>query len=254
VPLALFASESAITPPPGTDVGGPRWQSLSGVTQALCVLAVVAAACAVFEIVTLVHRLNVLGEIDDRGLSFGRLDRLDAADDLGGVSSLASVLVTIAVLVVVIVWTWRAAKNSEALGRDHPRLGPGWGIAGWLIPLGNLVLPVLVVQDLWRGSDATTPRGDMRWRIGARSALVGWWWGTVVVSFLIAGPVSSGGDRERLVEDLDALRAADAVRIAGRGFAIAAAVLLIVVVRTLASRQTSTLTAQQTAWTARVAA
>ena len=153
-------------------------------------------------------------------------------------TTLAFIAVAIAIFVVMIVWTWRAATNQAALGRDHPRLGPGWAIAGWLIPLGNAVLPVLVMQDLWRGSDASTLRGDMRWRIGARSALVGWWWGCTVASFLVVGP---GDD-------------ADEYAIVARCFAIAAAVLLILVVTKLSARQAATLAAQEVAWAARVAA
>lgn len=223
VPLAPFASASAVTPPPGVGAAAPRWRSLTGLTQALCVLAVVAAAVALGAIAASVNRLVA--------------DRPSEADGPVVGTSLAFLGVAIAMFVVMIVWTWRAATNHVALGRDHPRLGPGWAIAGWLIPLGNAVLPVLVMQDLWRGSDAATLRGDMRWRIGARSALVGWWWGCLITSFLVVGPSDDG----------------DEYTIAARCFAIAAAVLLVLVVRKLAARQAATRDAQQAAWAARVA-
>jgi hypothetical protein len=224
VPLAPFASASAVTPPPGVDTGAPRWRSLTGLTQALCVLAVAAGVVALGAIAASVNRLVA--------------DRPSEADGPVVGATLAFLAVAIAMLVVMIVWTWRAATNQVALGRDHPRLEPGWAIAAWLIPLGNAVLPVLVMQDLWRGSDALTLRGDMRWRIGARSALVGWWWGCLVASFLVVGPRDDG----------------DEYAIVARCFAIAAAVLLVLVVRKLAARQAATLVAQQAAWAARVAA
>jgi hypothetical protein len=222
VPLAPFASESAVTPPPGADAGAPRWRSLTGLTQALCVLAGVAAVVALGAIAASVNRLVA--------------DRPSEADGPVVGATLAFLGVAVAILVVMIVWTWRAATNQVALGRDHPRLEPGWAIAAWLIPLGNAVLPVLVMQDLWRGSDAKTLRGDMRWRIGARSALVGWWWGCLVASFVVVAPADDG------------------LAIVGKCFAVAAAVLLVLVVRALAARQDATLAAQQAAWAARVAA
>lgn len=200
------------------------WRSLTGLTQALSVLAVVSVVAAVATIGASINRLAA--------------ERPSEAD--GPVVAATSVYLVVAVgmLVVMIVWTWRASSNNAALGRDHPRLGSPWAIAGWLIPLANAVLPVLVMQDLWRGSDPTTLRGDMRWRIGARSALVGWWWGCLVASFVVVAPSEE----------------ADELAIVAKLLAVAAAVLLVLVVRTLAARQGATLVAQQTAWAARVAA
>lgn len=223
VPLAPFASASAVTPPPGVAAGAPAWRSLTGLTRALAALAVVVIVAALGTIAASVNRLAA---------------RPKDADGPVVAATLVFLLVAVAMLVVMIVWTWRASMNNAALGRDRPRLGAAWAIAGWLVPLGNTVLPVLVMQDLWRGSDAGTIRGDMRWRIGARSALVGWWWGCLVASFVAVAPSRDG----------------DEVAIAAKCFAVAAAVLLVVVVRKLAARQGDTLVAQQEAWAARVAA
>lgn len=224
VPLAPFASASAVTPPPGVDVSSPAWRSLAGLTQALCVLAVGAMVAAFGAIAASINRLAA--------------ERPSDADGPVVAATLIFLAVALAMFVLMIVWTWRAATNNEALGRDHPRLGTAWAIAGWLIPFANAVLPVLVVQDLWRGSDATTRRGDMRWRIGARSALVGWWWGCLVASFIAVAPSDE----------------ADELAIVAKCFALVAAVLLILVLRALVARQHATLAAQQVAWAARVAA
>src|SRR5262249_2521181 len=37
-------------------------------------------------------------------------------------------VVTIAALVLHIIWAWRSAHNAQALGRTGARLGPGWAI------------------------------------------------------------------------------------------------------------------------------
>lgn len=212
-------------------------------------LAVVSVLASLFVVVAAARRIAVLDDLRSGRFEPGILDRLDDADGLVSASSIVFALVALALLVLVIVWTWRVARNVATLGRDQPRLEPGWAIAGWLIPVGNLVLPVLLLQDAWRGTDATTPRGDLRWRIGARSALVGWWWAMLVGAFVLFVP-GSGGDADRPLADLDARVAADGVAIAGKLAAVAAAVLLVLVVRAFRRRLDATLAAQQTAWRA----
>lgn len=114
------------------------------------------------------------------------------------------------------------------------------------IPLANLAIPVLVIQDLWRGSSDIIPRGDMRWRIANRSALVGWWWAALVVSI----PRSNFGAGSRAASELDDLRTTASVDLVCMLAGVAAAVLAILVVRRLAARQDAGLLKQQSAWTA----
>lgn len=250
-PLQPFASASAVTPPPGVPPSNAssrtqavRWRSLEGLTTALTVLLVVAAATAAFGVAALIRQVRVLGGMDGRFVGFDRIDRVHDAVDLVTAAAITCALVALVIAVLFIVWMWRAAKNNEALGRDNPRLGSGWAIGGWFIPLANLVIPVLVLQDLWRGSAAQIPRGDMRWRITDRSALVGWWWAALVVSI---PRLSSGGDGTSTSE-LDDLRTHAAIVLVCMLAGLAAAGLAILVVRRLAARQAACLATQQAAW------
>ena len=88
-----------------------------------------------------------------------------------------------AVIVVLIIWQWRSQTNAAALGRIGARFSPGWGIAGWLIPLANSVIPYFVFQDLWRSSDAHSEPGT-GWRALPASPLVSSWWIAFVVGTL----------------------------------------------------------------------
>jgi hypothetical protein len=82
---------------------------------------------------------------------------------------------TLAVTVLLIIWSWRSAHNARALGRGGARLSPGWAIAGWLIPLASFVLPYIVVSDIYRSSGPDAAHGD-GWRARPSSPLiVGWW-------------------------------------------------------------------------------
>jgi Domain of unknown function (DUF4328) len=94
-----------------------------------------------------------------------------------------------------------------------------------------------VMQDLWRGSDPESPRGDPLWRSRPGSALVGWWWALYLASvfriFFVNrddGPLLTDGD-------LRALRNEDLVAAFSMAATVAAALLLLVVIRRLTRRQ-----------------
>ncbi|MFI7607194.1 DUF4328 domain-containing protein [Micromonospora sp. NPDC049366] len=79
-----------------------------------------------------------------------------------------SVPFSIAILtagVLVIIWTWRARKNTDAFPGALPATGAGWAIAGWLVPFANFVVPAVVVGGIARDSVRRSAGG-----------LVGLWW------------------------------------------------------------------------------
>ncbi|MEV4479252.1 DUF4328 domain-containing protein [Micromonospora coxensis] len=92
-------------------------------------------------------------------------DLLLGAAVLEGILSLVFFLVQIAAGVLVIIWTWRARKNTDAFPGALPSLGVGWSIAGWLVPFANLVVPARVVANIAR---------DTLWR--PTRGLVALWW------------------------------------------------------------------------------
>ncbi|MGR6317307.1 DUF4328 domain-containing protein [Micromonospora soli] len=73
--------------------------------------------------------------------------------------------------VLVIIWTWRVRKNLEAFPGALPTMGPGWAIAGWLVPFANFVVPARVVANVAR---------DSLWR-RSTPGLVGLWWAAWLV-------------------------------------------------------------------------
>ena len=146
------------------------------------------------------------------------------------VSSLVG-YVAVVVLVLIVIWQFRSQQNARALGREGARISPGWGIAGWLIPLANLVIPYLVFQDLWRSSDERSEPGTT-WRTVPGSPLVSAWWVAQVVGTLApAAVVYLVLATPRRAADTDWLTHAGAAVLA------IACVLGIVVVRDITARQ-----------------
>jgi beta-lactamase regulating signal transducer with metallopeptidase domain len=164
-----------------------------------------------------------------------------------GAASAVFVLTQLAIAILFIIWMFRAAKNNEALGRVGARFTPGWSIGSWFIPFANLVIPVLIVQDLWRGSTVGTRRADPSWRTARSSALVGWWWAAWIVS-IVRFAYSGANFHES--DSLDDIEASNIVALVGVVVLAVAAVLALVVVRALSHRQLDTLRAQRTEYEA----
>lgn len=226
--------------PPGAAPAMMR--RIGGLAASLTVVLWVTVASAVLGALAYANRVVVAGDILDFDFGGGgfqeALDlqrRSDDADDFVTAAALIMIVCSLAVFVLLLVWMWRVAKNAELAGRARPRFAPGWTIGGWFIPLANLVIPVLVMQDLWRGSDPSVARGDPDWRRAAGSGLVGWWWATHLVAAIRFG----GGGEADSRSELERLRGFDAAASVGMLVAIAAAILLILVVRRITRRQES---------------
>jgi len=203
-----------------------------GLEIALTALFALATAMALVRAIALSTRLVVL----DAPEASDFFSRARDADDFVRVTDVILAVIVVAIIPCFIVWCFRAAKNQEALERRPERLGPGWAIGGWFIPLANFVIPVLVIQDLWRGSDARIERGDPRWRIADRSWLIGWWWGLFLVSLL----TFTGTPIDQRELDLAEVRGANLLAVVAMLCFAASAVLAVMVVKRLDARQLET--------------
>jgi hypothetical protein len=242
---------------PGAWGGAPsvlpsgRWRALSGLAIALRILLILAAVVAAVRAVLAVWLLSALE--DARGASpaqFSDPEAVGAAEDAVTVffaTASLSALAVVAVVVVFIIWMWRAAKNIEVLGRRGASFGPGWAIGGWLIPIANLVLPVLHMQELWKASDPTISREDGGWKYGAQSSLIWLWWvayAAAQVLGTLGGVVISSPDRDgdlpvvEMIQDLDAVRTGVTIFVVGQLLLVVAAILAVLVVLGLTRRQT----------------
>lgn len=209
------------------------WRNMAGLTTALTILLWCAFGVSVLLVgATINQRLVIEDFANGRGVT---LDDANAADNLvGGTSVLLLTLMT-ALAVLVMVFLWRGSKNLEAKGRLGARLGPGWSIGAWFIPLANLVMPVLIVQDQWRGTDPHAGPDAWRGRVKA-SALVGWWWALWVAAWVASGLGGGVGGGDTLNEAVSDARAQSTGNIVFALAITAASVLAVFVFRTLGQR------------------
>ena len=221
---------TGIDPRVGTAAAaGPgQWRSLTGLRTALVVLLVCAGVAALAVAVAVSNRLSVIDDLENGRFTFDLIQRANDADDAVDATAAVLVLITVATAIVWIIWQWRCAKNAEVLGNTAPRFGPGWSIGAWFIPLANFVIPVLIVQDLWRASAPGARPGT--WRKERGSALIGFWW----AAFLLGAVLMQATGEDDAT--LDELRTTNGAALAGVVATAIAAVLAVVLVVQLTRR------------------
>lgn len=137
------------------------------------VAAGLAAINAVSAFVTRTRAARVIGNGSSSDVRAWD-DSARALEQLQGVASLLS----IAVLVLVIVWSYQAHSVTQQLWRGERKWGHGWTVAAWFIPIANLVMPKLVISEIERIAGAPrTPTGvDSAWRARTPIAIgrIGW--------------------------------------------------------------------------------
>src|SRR5437868_14611364 len=124
--------------------------------------------------ISVFNQLRVLSDKETGGLVFDTKPVNDANGHAAAMIILSG-LVAIAIFVLLIIWLYRAAKKNEALGRQNPRLGRGWAVGGWFIPLADFVFAFIMMDGVWRGSDPSRARGEPSWgRCSTLGAVWGW--------------------------------------------------------------------------------
>jgi hypothetical protein len=206
------------------------YRSLRGLQIALAWLLGAVGVVAILLGAAIVHRVDLLGDAGNgRSISTRSANH---ADDLVGTAAGWLILLTVAIFVVLIVFLYRASKNTAIWDQSTPRWSPGWTIGGWFIPIANLVIPALVVRDIW----ARTPRylsDGSRGNESDASWVWTWWaaWIAVPILFRIAAAVQDGAST------VSALQSSDYVRIAGVVVFVFAALFLNHVTRSLNEAQ-----------------
>lgn len=90
--------------------------------------------------------------------------------------SIAEVVLSLALMVLFLVWFYKAYKNLPALEASRLEYTPGWAVGGWFVPFLNLVRPYQVAREIWIHSNpATLNQSRLRLTsVGSGPVLV-WW-------------------------------------------------------------------------------
>jgi hypothetical protein len=203
----------------------------------LTVLLCIIAAVELIAAIVLFYRSSLLFDAADG--DFPGSSEADAVDAGVTASVVLHILLALAIGVVFIVWQYRHARNAEILGQSRG-LGAGWAIGGWFVPLANLVLPAV---QIFRSGQVSDDRPG-RWPV-----IVVPWAILLGLAWLLQGLEAGLSPTDEFLTTPSDIEAAAASDVIG-GFAmlvlIAAAVVCIVMVRSLTTRQDRALGARAT--------
>jgi hypothetical protein len=117
---------------------------------------------------TLFYRKGVVEDFFTEGSTFLDLDKVNDADALVGLVALLQIVVQLAGVIVLCIWSKRIADNAKARGVQN--VSPGLACGGWFIPIGWFFVPFNELRKSVKGVG------------GSGSAITGW-----QIGWLLAG-------------------------------------------------------------------
>ena len=146
----------------------------------------VGAGALVIALVAVAARNAFDGFMSPAG-GFDDLQSWQDADQSYSLVTAGVGLVQLALLVVMIVWSWKAHRAAASLHPGERTWRIGWTIGAWFIPCAALILPKLVLDETEKIASAPRYGGvATNWK-GATTSLVGWaWWVLFVIANLLS--------------------------------------------------------------------
>ena len=149
--------------------------------------------------------------------------------------AILALLVFLVTAVAFLLWIHRAHKNLESLGASQLDYSPGWAVGGFFVPFLNLIRPFQVMREIWKASDPDVDyQNASSWQYAASSPLIGFWWGTWILSGVLGRLVFSFS---RDAKTVDALLSMTHLSIASDVVNLIPAVLVVVLIRSIEARQ-----------------
>ncbi len=160
----VLAAQQLVTPPPPA-----RWHRL----QPWCAIASVGIGFTAVLVNGAMLSPRLLASASDADRLAGYLALLICGSAAAGVGAVG-----------LIVWSYQARSNVDALAVGVPKFGRGWSIGAYFIPVASVVLIPLVLADVARNSTLGRPtRGIV--------GLIWAWWMTYAAGSLAASAAQS---------------------------------------------------------------
>ena len=138
-------------------------------------------------------------------------------------------------------WLSWVSRILPELGVDNQKFSPSLAVAWWFCPIMNLFRPYQVMREIWKGSYPNLgTNGLSDWTDAPASPLLGWWWGTWLLSGLGFFPVGFYYDAT-----VGELIAGDILLVASDAISLISLVLVLILMRQITENQSSKYTAHQ---------
>jgi hypothetical protein len=206
---------------------GRHRRSIRGIGNAVIALLVAQVVALMLGAVAVLMEMSLLQRIIDG--SQVTLTEATASDNRVAASAQLWLVLLVPTVVVWLIWQHRAHANLRAVGVTELEYSPGWAVGWWLIPIANLWKPFQVNRELWKASS-----GVHDWRSLQTGTVLGWWWASWILASVL-GRIAAGARSD--AETPMALRSADIVDLLSTVVVAASAVLAILLVRSVLTRQ-----------------
>ncbi len=153
--------------------------NLLGLGKAISIVAGILAVLGLLRLSAYSNRASLLTDLKNG--NFVSLSSGDSADSFVRTVMVLNNLIGIALLVLLIIWAWRATVNIEAQGRSG-RWSRGWSIGGWFTPVMFLFVPYQVISDAWKNASDGEEIESSRNSIWLAGFVL--WWGSSVFTIL----------------------------------------------------------------------
>jgi hypothetical protein len=108
----------------------------------------------------------------------GLMDRLHLHNSAVQVKSVLDLELILYVVcgIAFIAWFARAYRNLRRTGLPDLRYPESWSILMWFLPVGNLIWPKAMANDIWRAGRSEAVQSPDGWQRLSVSPLVHVWW------------------------------------------------------------------------------
>jgi eukaryotic-like serine/threonine-protein kinase len=171
-------------------VAGGLGGTVQGFFWAVSGLALVAAVCSVVAMVAFDAWWDTpIGSVAEAEA----LDDWVTADDAFALFAGACYLAALVEFILLVVWTYQAHAATAELSPGPRSWSSGWAVGAWFVPVANLLLPKLVLNEVERISLAPRAGGAVQYGWQRRAVLaVGWWWWVPYVAGLVVTTIGAG--------------------------------------------------------------
>ena len=202
-----------------------QFRSLSSLSRAIVILLWVdLTASAAYVLASLGFLSHLRGRIAEEGPDALISDSVDlAASEVAQILiSLLLMVLSVALIIMICRWIFRAAWNVRHLGAKRLDISPGMAVGWYFVPFANLVFPFRAMREIWLAS-----HDPMGWRETSVSLISGWWG-----LWLVSGIVNHIGLRATLsAETVQQLHTTELLSIAGYTLSAGTSLLFIRVVQ-----------------------
>jgi hypothetical protein len=201
----------------------------SGDRIARVIVALLGLSC-LLALVMVAFRLDEQGLLARiANLEFVSEEEVTRSDGRVAAVAVVQLLTLVVTGIFWLIWQHRGQANLFAARVSGLRFTPGWAVGWWFVPFANLVKPFQTMRELWKASG-----GEEDWRHSRTWPVIGWWW----AAWLTAGLLGRiGGALVGGATTLETVRSGSRVLLLNELVVLAAAILAILLIRSVMDRQ-----------------